>query len=102
MFVLISAALVAVSYAAIYYLGNYAARAEVTTVQPVKSPTRLEQTKELINQLAEQRKKDATFIAETKKQEEALKKEREAQARIDALMIVKTQLEVEISTLEKN
>lgn len=74
--------------------------AEVGKVATSTVPTRLQQTESLINQLTEQRKKDQSFIDESNKQMEDLKKRREAQARIDALMIVKTQLDVEISNLE--
>lgn len=63
-------------------------------------PTRLQQTQTLINQLTEQRKLDPSFIAETVRREAELKKMREIDARIDALTIVKTQLDVEISNLE--
>lgn len=63
-------------------------------------PTRLQQTEILINQLTEQRKKDASFIAETERKIKELKESREIDAKLDALFIVKTQLDMEISNLE--
>lgn len=70
----------------------------VSKVTPTQ-PTRLQQTKALIDSLVEQRKKDPTFIKETERQIEELKKGREMDARLDAIMIVKTQLGVEVDDI---
>jgi hypothetical protein len=93
---------------AIFGYGFYVTKSPSEVYQAVASavtatstvPTRLEQTQKLIDALTEQRLKDETFITETNKQVESLKIQRNAQARLDALMIVKTQLDVEISNLE--
>jgi hypothetical protein len=70
-------------------------------VATTTEPTRLQQTQSLIDSLTEQRKGDQSFIQETKKEEAELQARREAQARIDALTIVKTQLDMEIDALSK-
>lgn len=77
-----------------------AVKPQTYAVATTTPPTRLERTAEYINKLAEERKKDESFIKETEKQIAELKKQRDIQAKIDALTIVRTQLETEIYKLE--
>lgn len=90
--------------AVIIGLGVIAVKAQskqtyTATVATTTPPTRLQQTQALIASLKAQRLQDSSFIAETNKQIAELKKDRDAQATIDALTIVKTQLDVEIANL---
>ncbi len=73
--------------------GSYVATATTT------APTRLQEVQSVIDKLTSDRKNDASFIAETNKQIEDLKASRDVQAKIDALMIVRTQLDVEIDSI---
>jgi len=79
-----------------YYKGNVQAYS-----MPTSGSTRIEQAEELISELAKQRKTDLSFIEETKKMQKELEESRNRQARLDALMIVQTQLDMEIDTIKK-
>lgn len=64
------------------------------------APTRLQQVQNTINELTSQREQDPSFIAETARMQQELIVNRQTQARLDALFIVKTQLDEEITGLE--
>lgn len=78
----------------------------------VSKPTRQQTVEQLISKLQSEREQDPTFKAETARQEKELEQEitdmrkaliqhRKAMSRLDALTIIKTQYEVELSNLQK-
>jgi predicted ribosomally synthesized peptide with SipW-like signal peptide len=84
---------------------------ETKAAEP-KVQSKTEQVKKLIDQLTEERKQNETFKAKKKQMEaelekevasmrQALKDHLEASARLDALTIVQTQYDMEISELQK-
>lgn len=100
---LVLVGIIAIVYFLVWFLPkvvivNKYARAETATTT---EPTRLQMTEQFINQLTEARKKDKSFIDETNRQIAELMKQREDQARLDALMVVGTQMDVEASALLK-
>lgn len=80
--------------------------------QVANKPTRVEQVESLISKLQADREQDPTFKAESARMEKeleveigdmrnALAKQRKAQSRLDALMVVQTQYDMEISDLQE-
>lgn len=99
--------------AGVYFYGNESIEFTSTVVPEVvaKSESRTDTVKNLIDELQAKREQDPTFKAETKKMEDELEgiitqmrkdlvEHRKAQSRLDALTIVQTQYDMEISDLE--
>ncbi|HEY9826364.1 MAG TPA: hypothetical protein V6D19_13025 [Stenomitos sp.] len=100
--------------AGVYFYGNESIEFTSTVVPEAiaKTESRTDTVKNLIDELQAKREQDPTFKAETKKMEDELEamitkmrkdlvEHRKAQSRLDALVIVQTQYDMEISDLEE-
>jgi len=107
-------AIVLISIAVAIALGyNNKIEFVAASVPQVEKKSRIETVKDMINDLQKERENDPTFKAKTKEMQNELDKEishmrkaledhRKAQSRLDALMIVQTQYDVEISDLKES
>lgn len=90
---------------------DYKAQAKAVINEVTHKPTKLERTQALIDQLQLEREQDPTFIKATEEERQLLDKEiarlerefkarRKEQSRLDALFVLQTQMDVELSNIE--
>lgn len=112
--IIIIIASVGVAYAGYFLLkpNAYVSEPKDTATASSTPVNKADVVKAMIDRLQAEREQNPTFIAETLRMEkeldaeiarmrQALKDNRKAQSRLDALMIVRTQYEVELYDLEK-